>query len=125
MSSALACVHAMIANINAHAVDAIVEGLTRDSVLVDPRGSAVAGREALRAAWRVYFEIFPDYRLEIEHSGPWCDAVICTGTASAHFRGRAERAWSIPVAIRADVHERRIARWQVFADMHLPLVSMG
>jgi ketosteroid isomerase-like protein len=62
-------VQAFIACINAHDADAIAAALTSDHVFIDSLGTQITGREALRAGWRAYLRMVPDYHLSVAQTG--------------------------------------------------------
>jgi hypothetical protein len=64
--------------------------------------------------------MIPDYTIEITGIFPLGESVAITGTASGTVAVRGElpeaNRWVIPLAVRAEVHDGLVARWQVFAD---------
>lgn len=52
--------------INSRAPDLIAAALTEDHIFTDTSGTELRGREAMRAAWRAYFFMFPDYRIRVD-----------------------------------------------------------
>jgi ketosteroid isomerase-like protein len=47
--------------INTRDADKLAELMTEDHLFIDSLGSRVHGREKMRAAWRGYFSLCPDY----------------------------------------------------------------
>lgn len=47
--------------INQRDVDKLAELMTEDHVFIDSLGNSVHGREKMRAGWRGYFALCPDY----------------------------------------------------------------
>ena len=113
-------VQRLVENINSHDVDAIVALLTSDHRFVDSLGNVTQGREALRAGWRHYFRMVPDYQIEVEHTladGPHVVLLgVARGTYAPEGLLQAQNAWSTPIALRALIDEGLIAEWQVYAD---------
>jgi hypothetical protein len=74
----------------------------------------------LLAAWRAYFGLFPDYRIEIENILVDDQEAMLHGWAGGtlHRGGHPVEggAWRIPAAWRALTDARRVTLWQVFAD---------
>jgi ketosteroid isomerase-like protein len=110
----------LIARINSHDVEALAALLTPDHRFVDSLGTVVEGRETLRAGWRQYLAMVPDYRIDVEvllSEGP---LVLLAGTAGGTYvRGgtlEARNAWSTPAAFRAVIRGGQVAQWQVYAD---------
>jgi SnoaL-like domain len=106
--------------INSHNVDAIAALLTSDHRFVDSLGNVTHGREALRAGWRQYFRMVPDYQIEVERTltdEPHVVLIgIARGTYSPDGTLQPQNVWSTPVALRALIHEGLVAEWQVYAD---------
>lgn len=105
--------------VNAHDPDAVGALLSSSHVLVDSLGRELAGRAAVTDAWREYFALFPDYRIETEVTVSDGDVVAVFGAASgayAHAAPGVDASWRIPAAWRAVVVGGLIDKWQVYAD---------
>ncbi len=76
----------------------------------------------MRAGWGRYFELFPDYYIEIEQILNKGDLAVAFGSAGA---GTGEKAWKIPAAWRAIVRDGKIKLWQVYADTKIQFERMG
>lgn len=124
MSPDIDSVRGTIAAINRRDPLGVAATLAPDVAFVDAHGRRFEGRDTLMEGWRGYFATFPDYQIEIEKEQPGAGGVLLLGHASGSFRGRRDRAWRIPIAIRAEVRGGLVCLWQVFADTHLPLESM-
>jgi len=111
---------AFLEKINQHDVEGLVGLLSEDHVFVDSLGSPLQGREKLRAGWRSYFTMCPDYSVsheEIFASGN----VVATfgsagGTISTQGELKAENRWRIPAAWIASVRNGQLTEWRVYAD---------
>ena len=109
--------------INAHDVDALFALMTEDHRFIDSQGNAMAGREKMRNAWIGYFQLFPDYYIELTDTYTHGDTVAAFGFAGGTYRGRTdwkENSWRLPAAWRAVVKEGKIQLWQVYADSKIP-----
>src|ERR1700676_2885901 len=51
--------------INEHNVDRIYLLMTDDHIFVDAHGNEVSGKDKMKTGWTVYFQWFPDYKIEI------------------------------------------------------------
>lgn len=106
--------------INRHDVDSLIALVSDDHLFVDALGQEVHGREKLRAAWRAYFELFPDYHVDVRETFQAGRVVALFGTASGTLwvngQSRSENRWKVPAAWRAVVDQGRIVHWQVYAD---------
>jgi len=106
--------------INNSDVERIIDLMTDDHVFVDSQGNKAKGKEFLKQAWTGYFELFPDYRIEIEETFEK-DSIICmVGYASGTYKNlhneKNTNHWRIPAAWTAIVRDNKILQWQVYAD---------
>ncbi len=66
LMTAVETVLAFIEAINRHDVDQLIGLLTEDHAFIDSLGNSLRGREKIRAGWRGYFAMCPDYRVSHE-----------------------------------------------------------
>ncbi len=120
MPSPSETVLAFIKAINRHEIASLTNLMTSDHEFVDSLGTVVGGIDSMRQAWIAYFFMIPDYRIEVSGVFPQGTTVVVTGKACGTVAvGGAlptANSWEMPLAVQAEVHEGRIARWQVFAD---------
>jgi ketosteroid isomerase-like protein len=106
--------------INRHDVDGLIALVSDDHLFVDALGQEVHGREKLRAAWKGYFDLFPDYHMDIRETFQSGRVVAFLGSASGTLmvngESHAENRWKVPAAWRAVVDQGRVVHWQVYAD---------
>lgn len=106
--------------INAADVAGLVALMTEDHRFVDALGREVTGRDAMGGAWSAYFELFPDYRIDVgEILGSGRRVAVfgsAAGTYGGPAGGSADDHWSGPAAWRAEVREGLVAEWRVYAD---------
>ena len=112
-----------VSAINTHDVTRIASLMTSDHRFIDSLGAVVEGREAMRAGWKFYFDMVPDYDLDISHSFIAEDGkaeAVLAGVASGSYWTKGTKqpnsSWSTLVALRAIVSGGHIAEWQVYAD---------
>jgi limonene-1,2-epoxide hydrolase len=112
-----------ITAINAHDVECLATLMTSDHRFIDSLGAVVEGRDSMRDGWKFYFAMVSDYHLEISRffsAEAAKDETMLVGVASGSYWSddlkRPNSGWSIPVALRAVVHDGQIAEWQVYAD---------
>jgi SnoaL-like domain len=91
-----------------------------DHIFIDSQDNVMKGRENMKQAWNGYFNIFPDYKIEINEIIEK-DSLICMlGYASGTFKNlitvKNTNHWRIPAAWKAIVSEDHIKHWQVYAD---------
>lgn len=113
-------VRLFIDQINARDVEGLSALLTPDHRFIDSLGSVIVGRETMREGWRQYFQMVPDYHIEITHSFTDGGDVALLGSASGTYaldgRMNPADAWQTPAAWHAVVRGGLIAEWQVYAD---------
>jgi ketosteroid isomerase-like protein len=124
MPEPMECVRSTVAAINRRDAAAVAGTLAPDVAFVDSHGRRVEGRATLMEGWQGYFELFPDYKIEIDKEQVISGGVLVLGHASGSYHGRKDRAWRIPIAVRAETKSGLVSLWQVFADTHLPFESM-
>ena len=115
-----AVVEAFVRAINRQDVDALAELMSGEHRFVDALGGVVQGREAMRAGWKGYFDMVPDYSIAVEET--FCDGpiMVLLGMAQGTYAGcgkiTADNRWRTPVALRAFVEDGKVAEWRVYAD---------
>jgi len=108
--------------INSGDVDRLVALMTREHIFVDADGSEHVGRDGVSASWRKYFELVPNFRIEVFHRFEDTNTVVLLGEASGTFieSGALEprNHWTVPAAWRVVVESDRVAIWQLYANQH-------
>jgi ketosteroid isomerase-like protein len=97
--------------------------MTDDHTFIDSHGNEVAGKEKMRAGWIGYFQLFPDYKIEITEIFQNGECIAAFGFASGTYQGlsdRKENYWRLPASWKAIVKNRKILLWQVYADSKIP-----
>jgi ketosteroid isomerase-like protein len=117
-------VYAFAEAINEHNVDKIAALMADDHRFVDAHGNEVVGKEKMKGGWSGYFQLFPDYKIEITDIFSMGDAFAAFGFASGTFKGiktdANENHWRLPAAWRILLSNNKIKLWQVFADTKIP-----
>jgi hypothetical protein len=94
--------------------------MTEDHVFVDSLGNRLAGWETLRAGWKSYWALFPDYRISHEEIFEDRGVVAVLGAATAAYAVNSklpkENHWEIPTASKAVARDGLIAEWRVYRD---------
>ena len=109
--------------INEHNVDKICSLMTDNHRFIDSEGNQTAGKEQMRRGWIGYFQLFPDYKIEVTEIFFNDDTVAAFGFASGTFQGQSNRTdnyWRLPAAWKAVIKNGKIDLWQVFADAKIP-----
>ena len=106
--------------INERDADKLAEAMTEDHVFIDSLGQSVCGREKMRAAWRGYFGLCPDYRVAHQEILQDANMVAVFGTAGGTIAAAgslpAENRWRTPVAWLAIVENGLVKEWRAYAD---------
>jgi limonene-1,2-epoxide hydrolase len=121
--------------INRQDVNALAELMTPDHRFTDSLGNTARGRESMREGWKLYFQMVPDYRLQIDETYVNDSAVVMLGIAGGTYShgfesvratgmpivlpdGTTKRTntWQTPAAVRARIEDGKVAEWRIFAD---------
>ena len=113
-------VYSFIAAINGHDTDRIYNLMSEDHVFIDGYGNRCKGRKEMKNGWIKYFEMFPDYLIEITDYAENETMSGLFGFAGATFKNKKNESnsnyWRIPAALKAIVKDGKIKYWQVFCD---------
>ena len=93
-------VYSFIAAINGHDTDRIYNLMSEDHVFIDGYGNRCKGRKEMKNGWIKYFEMFPDYLIEITD---YAENETMSGLAKIKKEIKAEK-------------DGKIKYWQVFCD---------
>jgi len=119
-SNRIKIVEAFIGAINRRDPAEISELMAEDHTFVDPAGRIVSGREDMIAGWRAYFQMFPDYKIQVENILANKTLVAVFGSASGTYNGKRglvpANKIEMPAAWKAVVENGKIKLWQVYAD---------
>jgi uncharacterized protein (TIGR02246 family) len=118
---AMAVVLEFVEKINSGDVEKVAALMSEDHVFVDGLGNRVVGREKMRAGWRGYYQMVPDYKISHEEIFANGNVVAVFGTARGTDVApggavKKENSWEVPAAWKAVVRNGEIAVWQVYAD---------
>ena len=112
-----------VRSINNHNLDEMLPLMADNHRFIDSHGNEIHGKEKMKAAWLGYFEMFPDYRIDVTDIFEENQIVALFGSASGTFGGdkkKKDNSWHLPVAWKAIVSEGKIEQWQVYADTKIP-----
>jgi limonene-1,2-epoxide hydrolase len=99
--------------INHHDVEALTALMTVDHVFVDSAGQRVQGAEIMKAGWRNYIAMCPDYWIRIDERAAANSMVLAVGEAGGTIDGI---PWRTPAAWKALVRDGKVMEWRVFSD---------
>ena len=109
-----------VAAINRHDVDAICDLMSDDHRFIDGLGTIGEGRAEMEKGWIGYFDMVPDYRIDVAETFLSKDTVVMLGTAAGTYTSdgtlKPENFWKTPAAWRAVIAGDKVRIWQVFAD---------
>jgi len=118
--SAETVARAFVDAINRQDVEALCALMTPGHRFIDALGQVVEGREKMRAGWKGYFGMVPDYTIAIEEVHGDGAVVVILGEAGGTYAPGSqllpENRWKTPVALRARVEDGKVAEWRVYAD---------
>ncbi|MBU0741484.1 nuclear transport factor 2 family protein [bacterium] len=113
---------AFVTAINSGEVGRLASLMTPDHTFVDADGSEHGGRDHMSSGWQGYFDMVPDFRIEVSDRFEHQDVVIMLGRARGTFvqdgELRPENHWSVPAAWRVVVESDKVAVWQLYANQH-------
>ena len=110
--------------INLADIDTMLDCMARYHIFKDSRENTITNKELIEKAWRNYFTIFPDYRIEIAEQINNEEHIILLGYASGTYKQNS-RFWKIPAAWHVRLQENKINLWQVYADNSVVLEIMN
>ena len=114
---------AFVAASNAGDVNRLAGLMTPEHMFVDTNGSDYVGRDQMKSNWQKYFDMVPDFQIEVSERFEDKGTVILLGRAGGTFvqNGELKRDnhWSFPAAWRGIVDSNFVAIWQLFANQHV------
>ncbi len=106
--------------INSTNVDKICSLMTDDHIFIDSQDNRTTGIKNMKQAWIGYFELFPDYKIEIKEIFEKVSLFCLTGYASGTYKNlkneNNSNYWRIPAAWSAIIKNNKVKQWQVYAD---------
>lgn len=119
-----------IESINSANIDKLGGLMCSDHVFIDSRGNSMAGNDNMKNAWIAYFDLFPDYKIEITDTLQNDSIIVLLGYASGTFKANNKNVgnnnhWKVPASWKAIVVDERIKLWQVYADNSVAIEIMN
>jgi len=115
--------------INHANLDKMVDLMADDHTFVDSRDNKCIGKENMKLAWKGYFNLFPDYNIEITgmiHNKSLFYLVgYAGGTYLNLINENNSNYWRIPAAWSAIIKKNKVQHWQVYADNSVVLEIMN
>jgi ketosteroid isomerase-like protein len=111
---------AFIKAINDHDVNKILDLMPEDHVFIDGRGGKQIGKTIMKEGWQNYYQMFPDYSVEITDIIEENSVIGLFGSVSATYKIIKDTTnsnfWKTPAAWKAIVENKKIKHWQVYCD---------
>jgi limonene-1,2-epoxide hydrolase len=106
--------------INDHDVNAIVNLMSDDHIFIDAMDNKSVGKKGMKEAWDRYYELFPDYLIEISDIIESESVIGLFGYVNATYKNLTNELnsnfWRIPASWKAIVENNKIKHWQVYCD---------
>ena len=106
--------------INDHDVNEIVNLISEDHIFIDAADNKTVGKKAMKEGWEGYYELFPDYQIEVLDITENGSVSGLFGYAKATYKNLKNKSnsnfWRIPASWKAIVENNRIKHWQVYCD---------
>ena len=106
--------------INRRDIEGLAKLMTDDHVLIDSANTVTSGKQRCLAAWKGFFDAFPDYRNHVERvlvAGT--DAVIIGHSDCSDVRLAGPALWT------AKVQGPLISEWRVYDDTEANRTLLG
>jgi ketosteroid isomerase-like protein len=97
--------------INSRDIEGLASLMSDDHRFVDADGAVISGKANCVAAWRGFFEAFPDYRNVFASMVIRDDVVIIVGYSEC-----AEPSLAGPAVWTATIREGAVVEWRVYED---------
>jgi len=104
--------------INQHAIG-IYSLLTDDHKFIDAQGNEITGKDKMKIAWQGYFELFPDYKIEVIDVFESVNVIGAFGSASGSFKNDKKNQF-LKLPWKAIIENDKVKLWQVYADTKIP-----
>ncbi len=121
--SPLQVAEAFVAAINSGEPKRMAALMTPEHTFIDADGSEHAGKDHMTTGWQEYFDMVPDFRIEVSDRFEDKDTVVLLGRASGTFvqdgELKPENQWRVPAAWRVVVDADLVAVWQLYANQHM------
>jgi len=106
--------------INCADLNAMVDLMADNFTFIDSRDNRCTGKENMKQAWIEYFNLFPDYNIEITGMLKKKSLFYLVGYAGGTYKNLKNEEnsnyWRIPAAWSAMIKKNKVQNWQVYAD---------
>jgi len=106
--------------INDHDVNEIVNLMSEDHIFIDGKDNKTFGKQGMKEGWKGYFELFPDYKIEISDIAENEHIIGLFGYVNATYNNLTNELnsnfWRATASWKAIVENKKIKHWQVYCD---------
>lgn len=106
--------------LNQHQADSLSVMLHQDAEFIDTQNRHLTGNQRIAQGWKKYWEIFPDYHLEVENIWIESDSIAIFAMAKATYKNKKsesnENQWEIPMALQLHLINGKIKYWKMYGD---------
>jgi hypothetical protein len=106
--------------INDHDVNEIFNLMTEDHIFIDGTNHKTVGKKGMKEGWKGYFELFPDYKIEITDITENESVIGLFGHVNGTYKNLTNKfnsnLWSISASWKATIENNKIKLWQVYCD---------
>jgi ketosteroid isomerase-like protein len=109
---------AFVKAINDHDVDKIYDLMSDDHIFIDGSGGKYVGKTGMKEGWQNYYQMFPDYNIQITDVVEDNSIIGLFGHASGSYKivKNETNFWKTTAAWKAIVENKKIMHWQVYCD---------
>jgi ketosteroid isomerase-like protein len=110
---------AFVEAINNHDVDKIYNLMSDDHIFIDGAGGKHIGKIGMKEGWQDYYQVFPDYSIQITDVIEDNSIIGLFGYASGSYmiiKDKTKNFWKTTASWKAIVKNNKIKHWQVYCD---------
>ena len=106
--------------INDHDVNEILNLMSEDHNFIDAKDNRSVGKKGMKEGWERYYELFPDYQIEISDITESESVIGLFGYVKATYKNLTNNLnsnfWRTPASWKAIVEKEKIKNWHVYCD---------
>jgi hypothetical protein len=115
-----AIVNRFVKAINDHDVNEILNLISEDHIFIDGQDNKTIGKRGMKEGWERYYELFPDYQIEISNVTENKSVIGLFGYVNATYKNFNNKLnsnfWRTPASWKAIIESNKIKHWQVYCD---------
>ena len=110
--------------INKHNIEGMAGLMSDDYTFIDAHNNRISGKDKMTVSWKLYFDWFPDYTIEICDIIQGGNCIAMFGYANGTYKNlnnqQKSNYFHLPAAWKVLVENDKIKQWQVFSDTRVP-----